>query len=87
MLELRWVLGADVGSLTRQMLRVSDTTDLPIVGLVAVARVDDDGTDTTSGRLQQVQATVFQVEHDLRRRQVVGVLRQIEELRQLKVLR
>ena len=86
MLELLWVLGADVGSLAQYVLRVADTTDLPVVGLVAVAGVDDDGADTPSGRLQQVQAAILQVEHDLRRWQVVGVLLQIEEFRQFKVL-
>ena len=86
MLELLRVFGTNVSSLARQVLRVSHATDLPVVGLVAVAGVDDDGADTTSGWLQQVQAAVFQVEHDLRRWQVVGVLLQIEEFRQFKVL-
>ena len=87
MLKLLRVLGADVGSLTRQMLRVSHTTDLTVVGLVTVARVDDDGADTPSGRFQQVQATILQVKHDLRRRKVVGMLLQVEELAQHKVRR
>ena len=87
MLELHWVLGADVGSLTRKVLRIAHATDLPIVGLVAVARVDDDRADTPSGRFQQVQAAILQVKHDLRRRQVVGMLLQVEELAQHKVRR
>ena len=76
-----------MAGLAEGALRVADTTDLPVVGLVAVTRVDDDGADTPSGRLQQVQATIFQVKHDLRRWQVVGVLSQIEEFRQLKIWR
>ena len=86
-LELLWVLGADVGSLAEQVLRVAHTTDLAVVGLVAVAAIDDDGSHLAACRLQQILATVLQVKQHLRRWQVVGVLLQVEKLAQLKVRR
>ena len=86
-LELARVLGTDVGSLTEQVLRVADATHLAVVGLVAVARVDDDGSHLAACWLQQILATVLQVKHDLRRWQVIGVLPQIEELAQHKMRR
>ena len=57
-LELLRVLGADVGSLTQQVLRVADATDEGVDARVAVAGVDDDGTDRLSGGFQQHQAAV-----------------------------
>ena len=86
-LELARVLGADVGSLTEEVLRVADATDLPVVGLVAIARVDDDGSHLAACRLQQILATVLKVKQYLRRWQVVGVLSQVEKLRQHKMRR
>ena len=86
-LELLWVFGADVGSLTEQVLRVAHTTDLAVVGLVPITRVDDDGSHLAACRLQQILATVFQVKQHLRRWQVVGILLQIEEVREHKMLR
>ncbi len=86
-LELLRVLGADVGSLAEQVLRVADATHLAVVGLVAVAAIDDDGSHLAACRLQQILATVLQVEQHLRRWQVVGVLLQVEKLAQLKVRR
>ena len=85
--ELAGVLGADVGSLAEQVLRVAHTTDLAVVGLVAVAAIDDDGSHLAAYRLQQILATVLQVKQHLRRWQVVGVLLQVEKLAQHKVMR
>ena len=84
-LELARVFGADVGSLAEQVLRIADTTDLSVVGLVAIAAVDDDGSYHLACGLQQILATILQVKQHLRRRQVVGVLPQVEKLRQMKV--
>ena len=85
--ELGGVFRADVGSLTEQVLRVADATHLAVVGLVAVARVDDDGSHLAACWFQQILAAVFQVKQYLRRWQVIGVLPQVEELRQHKVRR
>ena len=51
-LELSRVLGADVGSLSQQVLGVLDATYQSVGARVAEAGVDDDGTDHLSGRLQ-----------------------------------
>ncbi len=84
-LELAGVLGADVGSLTEEMLRVLDATDEGIDARVAVARIDDDGTDHLAGGLQEHQAAIGHVHHVLHGGNVVGVLAQIEKLAQTKV--
>ena len=57
-LELGGVLGADVGSLALQMLRVLDTTDQGVDARVTVAGIDDDGTDHLAGGLQEHQAAI-----------------------------
>ena len=69
------------------MLGVLDAADESIDARVAIATIDDDGANNAAGRLQQVLATVLQVKQNLYGRQVVGILLQIEEFRQLKVLR
>lgn len=52
-LEMLRVLGADVGSLAKQMLGTSDTANKGVDAGVAEAAVDDDGTaDGLAGRLQ-----------------------------------
>ena len=86
-LELSRVFGADVGSLAQYVLGVLDAADESVNARVAEAAIDDDGANNAAGRLQQVLATVLQVKHDLHRGQVVGVLLQVEKLRQLKVRR
>ena len=57
-LELAGVLGADVGSLALQMLRVANATDQGVDARVAVARIDDDGTDHFPGGLQKHQTAI-----------------------------
>ena len=52
-LELGGVLGADVGSLAKEVLRVLDATDQGVDARVAVAGIDDDGTDHLAGGLQE----------------------------------
>ena len=84
-LELSRVFGADVGSLAQYVLRVLDAADESVNARVAEATIDDDGANNAAGRLQQVLATVLQVKQNLHGRQVVGILLQIEEFRQMKV--
>ena len=84
-LELLRVLGADVGSLSQQVLGVLDATYQSIDARVAEAGVDDDGTDLLSGRLQEHQTAIGQVGHLLRRRNVGRVLLPVAELCQRKV--
>ena len=84
-LELAGVLGADVGSLTEEMLRVLDATDEGIDARVAVARIDDDGTDHLAGGLQEHQAAIGHVRHELHGGLVVGVLAEIKKLAQAEV--
>ena len=51
-LELDWVFGADVGSLTEQVLRILDAANEGVDARIAEAGVDDDGTaDGLTGRL------------------------------------
>ena len=86
-LELLRVLGADVGSLTQQVLRVADATDEGVDARVAVAGVDDDGTDRLSGGFQQHQAAVGHVRHVLHGGGVVGVLFHVDKLAKSEVRR
>ena len=84
-LELAGVLGADVGSLTEEMLRVLDATNEGVDARVTVAGIDDDGTDHLAGGLQEHQTAIGHVRHVLHGGLVVGVLAQIEKLAQTKV--
>ena len=86
-LELLRVLGADVGSLTQQVLRVADATDEGVDARVAVAGVDDDGTDRLSGGFQQHQAAVGHVRHVLHGGGVVWVLLHVDKLAKSEVRR
>jgi len=78
-LELAGVLGADVGSLALQMLRVANATDQGVDARVAVAGIDDDRADHLAGGLQEHQAAIGHVRHELHGGLVVGVLAQIEK--------
>ena len=84
-LELAGVLGADVGSLALQMLRVANATDQGVDARVAEAGVDDDGTDHLAGGLQEHQTAIGHVRHVLHGWLVVGVLAQIEKFAKFKV--
>ncbi len=65
-LELCRVLGADVGSLANEVLRVLDTANESVDAGVAEAAVDDDGAaDSLAGRLQQQAAAIDHVGHVL----------------------
>ena len=86
-LELRWVFGTDVGSLTQQVLRVADATDEGVDARVAVAGVNDDGTDHLSGGFQQHQAAVGHVRHVLHGGGVVWVLLHVDKLTESEVRR
>ena len=84
-LELAGVLGADVGSLALQMLRVANATNEGVDTGVAVAGIDDDGTDHLAGGLQEHQTAIGHVYHVLHGGLVVGVLAEIAELAKFKV--
>ncbi len=78
-LELARVLGANVGSLAYEVLRVLDTTDEGVDARVAEARVDDDGADDLAGRFQQHEAAIGHVCHVLHGGFVVGVFAHVQE--------
>lgn len=84
-LELAGVLGADVGGLALQMLRVANATNEGVDTGVAVAGVDDDRANHLAGGLQEHQAAIGHVRHVLHGGLVVGVLAQIEKLAQTEV--
>ena len=87
-LELGGVLGADVGSLTLQVLGVTDTAHLTVHGLAAEATIDNNRTtDGLAGRLQEHQAAVGHVDHLLHGGLVGRVTLPVAELRQGKVFR
>lgn len=83
--ELRGVLGANVGSLSKEVLRVLDATDKGVDARVAVAGIDDDGTDHLAGGLQEHQAAIGHVRHVLHGGNVVGILAEIKKLAQTEV--
>ena len=85
-LELARVLGADVSSLAKEVLRVLDATDEDVDARVAEAGGDEDGTDQLSGGLQEHQAAIDHVHHVLHGGLVVGVLIGIDEFCQRKVI-
>ena len=84
-LELLGVFRANVGSLTKEVLRVLDTTDQSVDARVTVAGIDDDGTNHLAGGLQEHQAAIGHVRHVLHGGLVVGVLAQIEKFAKFKV--
>ena len=79
-LELLGVARADVSGLTKEVLRILDATDEGIDARVAVAGIDDDGTDHLSGRLQEHQTAIGHVRHVLHGGNVVGILAEIKKL-------
>ena len=85
-LELARILGADVGRLTREVLRVADATHMAVDILVAEAGVDEDGTDYLAGRFQEHHAAVDHVRHVLQRGLVARVFLRVDEFLQRKVL-
>lgn len=87
LLELRGVLGADVGSLANEVLRVPDTANKGVDARVAEAAGDDDGTTNgLAGGLQQQAAAIDHVGRLLRRRNVGRVLAGVAELCQREML-
>ena len=79
-LELLRVARANVGGLAKEMLRVLDATDQGVDARVAVAGIDDDGTDHLAGGLQEHQAAIGHVRHVLHGGNVVGILAEIKKL-------
>ena len=87
-LELRGVLGADVGSAALEVLGVSDTTDAAVHSLATEAGVDEDGAaDGLAGGLQQLATTVGHVGCLLDGGDVLRIFLPIAELGQLKMFR
>ena len=86
-LEQGWVLRADIGCLTAEVLRTADATHQAVHPAVAEARVHDDRADRDACRLQQHLAAIGHVHHVLQRRLVVGILVCLDEFVQLKVRR
>ncbi len=86
-LELAWVLGANVGGLACKVLRVTDTTDESVHPSVAESGVNDDGTDHSSGGLQQHQAAIGHVRHVLHGGFVICIFAHVEEFAQRKMRR
>ena len=84
-LELLRVLGADVGSLALQVLRVADAAHMAVDVLVAESGVDDDGTYHLPGRFQEHHAAVGHVCHVLQRGFVARVLPCVQKLLQREV--
>ena len=85
--ELGGVLGADVGSLANEVLRVLDTANKGVDARVAEAAGDDDGAAYgLAGRLQQQAAAIDHVGHDLQRGLVVGILLAVNEFFQREVI-
>ena len=86
-LELPRVLGANVGSLTVQVLGVLDAAHEGVDTAVAEAGVDDDGAaDGFAGGLQQLAAAIGHVGYVLDGWDVLRVLLPIAELRQGKMI-
>ncbi len=83
--ELRGILGADVGGLAKKVLRAPDTTNKGVDARVAEAGVDDEGADRLSGGLQQHEAAKGHVHHVLHGGLVVGVLLAVDEFFESKV--
>jgi len=83
--ELLRVLGAYVGSLACEVLRVADAAHMAVDILVAESGVDDDGTDHLPGRFQKHHAAVGHVRHVLQRGFVARVLSCVQKLLQREV--
>ena len=86
-LELIRILWADVGSLTKKVLGVLDTTYLAVDLGITIAGIDDDGADDQPCRFQQLITAVGQIDDILHRRDVLRIFPQIEELAQLEMRR
>ena len=83
--ELLRVLGAYVGSLACEVLRVADAAQMAVDILVAESAVDDDGTDHLPGRFQEHHAAIDHVRHVLQRGFVARVLLCVQKLLQREV--
>ena len=78
-LELLRILGADVGGLAEQVLRVTDSAHQGVDARVAETAVDEDGTDHQSGGLQEHHAAIDHVRHVLHGGFIVRVFAHVEE--------
>ena len=78
-LELLRILGADVGGLAEQVLRVTDSTHEGVDARVAETAVDKDGSDHLPGGFQEHQAAIDHVRHVLHGGFVVRVFAHVQE--------
>ena len=85
--ELLRVLGANVGSLACEVLRVADAAHMAVDILVAEAAVDDDRTDHLPGRFQEHHAAIDHVCHVLQRGLVIRIFAQFDKFAKFKVRR
>ena len=85
--ELGWILRADIGCLTDEVLRVFHPSHPGVHSLTSEARIDDHGTHYEPRRLQQLMTAISQISHHLHLGDILGVFTQVEKLAQLKMLR
>ena len=78
-LELLRVLGADVGGLAEEVLRVTDSTHEGVDARVTEAGVDEDGADHLPGGFQEHHAAIDHVRHVLHGGFVVRVFSHVDE--------
>ena len=86
-LKLSGILGTDIGGLTEEVLRVLHTAHQRVDVGIAIAGVDDDGTDCRTSGFEEHQATVGHVDEVLRRRFVTRVFLGVQEFLQSKMQR
>ena len=86
-LELLRVFRADIGRLTKQVLRVLHAPNLTIDVGITETRINDDRAYLYSCRLQQHMAAVSHINDMLRRRLVARILQGVQKFLQLKVSR
>ena len=86
-LKLSGILGTDIGGLTEEVLRVLHAAHQRVDIGIAVAGVDDDGTDRRAGGFEEHQATVGHVDNILRRRFVTRVFLGVQEFLEGKMQR
>ena len=86
-LKLSGVARTDIGGLTEEVLRALHAAHQRVDIGIAVAGVDDDGTDCRAGGLQEHQTTVGHVDNILRRGFVTRVFLGVQEFLEGKMQR
>ena len=86
-LKLLRILRTDIGSLSCQMLRITDAPYPAVHCLAAEARVYDDRSHQEASRFQQHRAAIRQIYHLLHLRSVLRILLQVQKLIQTEMRR